>query len=100
MHWCSNLSEFSDFLSYVAAYAPDEFPDEDGDRLDLDSAFRELEYGMQVGLAELRNEERASQVRKLVTTAKQLYVEGNDVDASCALIEAQYLLRGKQIRWN
>lgn len=77
-------------------YAPDEFPDDEDDALDFDSAYVELEHGLLVGLPELLTEEVAQKVRDLVTQSRQLYLDGQDTEASRALIEAEYLLRGKR----
>jgi hypothetical protein len=74
--WCKNLTEFKDLLAYVVLYAPTRFPARD--QLTLESAFAELEHGLEVSKAALR-EEVYDECRQLLTAALQSYLEGNRV---------------------
>ncbi len=95
MHWCNSVDDLIDFLAYVAVYAPDEFPDEDGELLNLATAFEEIEHGIAIATAEISSYELLAFIKGAVLRSKQKYYDGNVRDAARELVDAQYALRNK-----
>lgn len=93
MRWCYDLEDLIGLLAYVSVYAPDEFPDEDGEVLDLESAFSELDHGLQISIPEIRDLELVEKVQGLILASRKLYQSGNVTEAAARLTEAQYALR-------
>lgn len=95
IRWCENRDELIDFLAYVSLYAPDHFPDEDGERLDLERAFAELRHGLLMASTEI-DEAVATRAGRLMNDAEAHYRDGDVRGGGRALIEAEYLLRTAQ----
>jgi hypothetical protein len=91
IHWCNDSTETRDFFAYLVAYAPDEFPPEEG--LDLDSAFTELRHGIQVSKTRVRSGLLAGQCSAKVEEAYALYRAGRINEGAWALQEAERLFR-------
>ena len=83
MSWVTNVAELHDFLSLVAACAPNDFPVEDylreDEQLTLSLAFSELQNGLsllqQAGHKGLDHAELAS----LLVRAHQAYLGGDEI---------------------
>ena len=86
MDWIIDLRSFIDMLSYVAAYGPDEFPDEDGESLSLQTAFQELRKGLNVIEPELRNLQ-LSTVEAVLQQAEENFRQKDLRAASTALVQ-------------
>ena len=91
--WCHSLQDLIDFLSYVAVYAPDAFPDEDGVTLDLDSAFHELHHGASVASQEILTAGLSDFVGEGIDLAYAHFVDGKVKEGSDALLDVQHRLQ-------
>jgi hypothetical protein len=73
--WCNRISDTHEFFAYVLLSAPDDFPD-DGERLDLDSAFDELRHGLAVSQNRIGTSPHFEQCVRQVDEAYRYYAAG------------------------
>lgn len=91
--WVRGRDELREFLSYVALYAPDEFPEEDyleaHEQMTLSTAFEQLTKALRFVEAV---EARAATT--LIESARDAYVTGDVRTGSAKLLELQRELFG------
>ncbi|MBL8817090.1 MAG: hypothetical protein JNL58_13765 [Planctomyces sp.] len=83
-----------DFMAYVSIYAPNEFPDEDGETLDLAGAFSELQQGLKTVAIEVNGPNLLKKIEALLSASHSKYLTGDVSEGARLLIEAEYALRG------
>jgi hypothetical protein len=92
--WVNSLEDLHEFISYMVAYAPDEFPEEDflrpEEQLNLQSAFQEIFRGMDMVDHVLRDPIRAKKLRSMLDESLQAYREGDDVRGAHLLQEFEF----------
>lgn len=90
LHWCENLEDLIEFLSYVMVCAPDRFPSED--ELNLELAFEELHHGLDVSAADVSDPSILVKCRQLANQALEHYRLGHVKQGADALIRVEQLL--------
>lgn len=87
-------TELKDFFSYVLAYAPNDYPEEDGytNATAFAVIFESLEYFLKSVSSSDGKEEMKQLVRNLRITYEE-YEQGNDIEAAHLLQESEALFR-------
>ncbi|UHQ23976.1 hypothetical protein LVB77_04470 [Lysobacter sp. 5GHs7-4] len=89
----TNISSFRDFLSLVIVHAPDEFPEEDyfepHEQLNLESAFQELQRGVDLLAKSGMRSSSVAELANLLDTSLLAYRTGNDVKGAHLLQELE-----------
>lgn len=90
LRWCQNLDELIEFLALVTIYAPDSFPQEEGDELlDLERAFDDLNYGLDSSVAAIGDASKVSALRSMLREAHELYRSGQVNEGAWKLQEIE-----------
>ncbi len=92
--WVGSLEDLQEFISYMVAYAPDEFPEEDylqpEEQLNLEKAFQEIFRGMEMVDRALKDPIRAKKLRTMLEESLQAYREGDDVRGAHLLQDFEF----------
>lgn len=86
MNLVFDLRSFLDMLSFVATYGPDRFPEENGEQLDLESAFTELRKGIQYVKPHVCGQP-AEPVEEILNQSEQDFRDNKVDSASSALVK-------------
>ena len=95
----NDLKEFRQLLHVTVMCAPDKFPVRDylqpEDQLTLDTAFKDLHYGMQFVAKHVKDAERLSQIQAMLDEALVSYKQGLAIEGAHLLQDLEDMIFGK-----
>jgi len=95
----NDLKELRQLLHVTVMCAPDKFPVRDflqpEDQLTLDTAFRDLNYGMQFVAKRIKDSGKLSQIQTMLDAALLFYRQGETMKGAHLLQDLEDMIFGK-----
>lgn len=95
----NNIDEFRQLLHVIVLCAPDRFPTRDflkaEDQLTLNTAYRDMNYGMQFVAKKIRNTDTLAKIQSMLDQSLEFYLQGEKVKGAHLLQDLEDLIYGK-----